>query len=51
MKIEDEMKFAKVDLNIAEKKNFTFTDAVCKIYVTFFLFPNHNSHNYNDQIY
>jgi len=37
VKIEDETKFATVDLNIIEK-NFTFMDAVCKIYVTFFFF-------------
>ena len=43
IKLEKEIRLPTINSNIVEERNFTFMKAVCKIYVTFSLFPNLNS--------
>jgi len=44
IKLEEEIRLPTINSNIVEDRNLTFVNAVCKIYVTFSLFPNLNSH-------
>ena len=44
IRLEEEIRLPTVNLNIVEEKNLTFMNAVCKIYITFSLFQNLNSH-------
>ena len=48
IKLEEEIRLPTINSNIVEKRNLTFMNAVCKIYVTFSLFPNLNSHITNE---
>jgi len=44
IKLEEEIGLPTINSNIVEERNLTFMNAVCKIYLTFSLFPNLNSH-------
>ena len=43
IELEEEIRVPTINSNIVEERNLTFIIAVCKIYVTFSLFPNLNS--------
>jgi len=44
IKLEEEIRLLTINSNIVEERNLTFMNAVCKIYVTFSLFPNLNAY-------
>jgi len=50
IKLEEEIRLPTINSNIVEERNFTFINAVCKIYITFSLFFK-PQFSYNQRIY
>ena len=44
MKLEEEIRLPIINSNTIEERNLIFMNSFCKIYVTFSLFPNLDSH-------